>query len=134
MTDLEVLFRYRMAQAEETLSDARAMLAAELTPRSVVNRAYYAVFYAVLALLLHEDIDHRTSRHSGVIAAFDRAFVHTGRLDREHSRTLHRLFDARQEADYREFSSCSREDAAAAVSAAEKLLCGVRQIIAESTP
>jgi hypothetical protein len=32
VTDREVLFRYRMTQAEETLADARAMLAAGLTP------------------------------------------------------------------------------------------------------
>lgn len=102
MTDLQTLFQYRMNQADETLADARAMLASGLTPRSVVNRAYYAMFYAVLALFLREEVEHRTSKHSGVISTFDREFVHSGRLGKEYSRMLHRLFDARQEADYRE--------------------------------
>jgi uncharacterized protein (UPF0332 family) len=50
MTDHETLFNYRMQQAEETMSDARRMLSADVSPRSVVNRAYYAVFYMILAL------------------------------------------------------------------------------------
>ena len=131
MTDREVLLRYRMTQAEETLTDARAMLAAGLTPRSVVNRAYYALFYAVLALLLHERVEHRTSKHSGIIAAFDQEFVRSGKLGKEYSRTLHRLFDARQEADYRELAACSTEEAAQAVEDAERFLTRVRAIIGE---
>ena len=52
MTDRETLSRYRLEQAEETLADARMMLAGGASARSVVNRSYYAMFYGVLALLL----------------------------------------------------------------------------------
>ena len=51
MTDRENLFRYRLREAEDTLADAEQMLAGGVSPRSVVNRAYYAVFYFILALL-----------------------------------------------------------------------------------
>jgi len=39
MTDREVLYHYRMNQAEETLADAQKMLEEDLTPRSIVNRS-----------------------------------------------------------------------------------------------
>lgn len=70
------------------------------------------MLYGVLALLLHQNVDHATSKHSGIISIFDRAFVHTGKLDREYSRMLHRVFDSRQEADYRELVEITAEDAA----------------------
>ena len=50
MTDRETLFRYRLKEAEETLADAEQMLTGGFSPRSVVNRAYYAVFYFILAV------------------------------------------------------------------------------------
>jgi len=58
---------YRLNEAEETLADARIMLASGISARSVVNRAYYAMFYAILALFIAKGIHHKTSKHSGVI-------------------------------------------------------------------
>jgi uncharacterized protein (UPF0332 family) len=129
MTDRETLFGYRIAEAEETLADAKALLESGGTPRSVVNRAYYAMFYGVLALLIAEDVEHKTSKHSGIITIFDRAIVHTGRLDREYSRMLHRMFDARQECDYKEFVQVSPDDARAAVAHAEQFLSGLKGLL-----
>jgi uncharacterized protein (UPF0332 family) len=65
MTDREALFRYRLQEAEDTLADAEQMLAGGVSPRSVVNRAYYAVFYFILALFQKDGINSRTSKHSG---------------------------------------------------------------------
>jgi len=80
MTDKQALCAYRLAQAEETLLDARKMLQNNLSPRSIINRAYYAMFYAVLALFLKADINLKTSKHTGVISIFDKEFVHAGKL------------------------------------------------------
>ncbi len=52
MTDREALLAFRMNEAEETLADAERMLKGGLSHRSTSNRAYYAMFYAVLALFL----------------------------------------------------------------------------------
>lgn len=49
MRDKEVLFNYRLREAEETLEDAEKMLQGNITPRSIVNRIYYSMFYALLA-------------------------------------------------------------------------------------
>ncbi len=39
-------------QAEETLADAKKMLAQNISSRSVINRAYYSMFYVLLALYI----------------------------------------------------------------------------------
>ena len=132
MTDRETLFIYRMNEAEETLTDARKMLKGGISARSVVNRAYYAMFYGVIALLIHENIEHKTSKHSGIISIFDKSLVHTGRMGREYSRILHRIFDARQESDYKEFVRFTTEDAAEYLRMAEEFLRGVKALIAGS--
>ncbi len=45
------LVQYRLEQATTALEDARFLLEANRSPVSVVNRAYYSMFYAALALL-----------------------------------------------------------------------------------
>lgn len=131
MTDRETLARYRFEQAEETLADARIVLANGASARSVVNRSYYAMFYGVLALLLYGNVEHTTSRHSGIISIFDKAFVHTGKLRREYSRMLHRAFESRQEADYKEFVEITAHDAARSVQAAEEFMMGIKALISK---
>jgi uncharacterized protein (UPF0332 family) len=126
MTDRETLMAYRLREADETLDDAVKMLEAKTSPRSVVNRAYYSMFYGVLGLFNRFETEHRTSRHSTVIAIFDREFVRTGIIDPRYSRMLHRLFDARQIADYKDLIEPSEEDAVKAVEQAREFLITIR--------
>ena len=42
-------------------------------PRQHANRVYYGMFYAVLALLIYEP--YASSKHSGVLAYFNKHFV-----------------------------------------------------------
>lgn len=129
MTDKKVLFNYRLTQADETLSDAKTMLQSKLSPRSIINRAYYSMFYGILALFLKTDIDLKTSRHAGVISIFDKEFVHTKKIDERYSKILHRAFSARQEADYKEFVELSYGDAAEFVKLAEEFIKAIKKII-----
>ena len=72
MTDRDSLFLYRLKQAEETLLDAEKMLGGSFTPMSIINGAYYSMFYAVLALFIKTDVDIKTSKHTGIISIFDK--------------------------------------------------------------
>jgi len=124
---LEDLLCYRMEQAHETLREAE-ILRNESALRGVVNRAYYAMFYALLALLATKQLG--TSRHSGALALFDREFVKTGVFPRELSRSLHLAFDRRQRHDYGEMANVDRQvveetltDAKTFVTAIETYLC-----------
>jgi len=58
------LVRYRLEQADAALGDAKFLLEGNRSPQSIVNRAYYAMFYAALALL--QKIGKVPSKHAGV--------------------------------------------------------------------
>ncbi len=80
MTDAEkirALAGYRMEQAADALQAARTLIDAGL-PRDAVNRAYYAIFYGVLALLVTRRLG--ASKHSGALTLFSREFVKKGLL------------------------------------------------------
>ena len=130
MTDREQLFTYRLKQAEETLAEAEKMLAGDFSSRTIVNRAYYAVFYATLVLFLRFEIDCKTSKHAGVISIFDRDVVRSGKMEPRFSRMLHRLFELRQKADYKELVEIALEDAVNAVRHAGEFVAAVREVVA----
>lgn len=95
------LVRFRLDEAAETLEEAR-LLCDKGAYRGAVNRAYYAMFYALNAVIAAHGLS--ASKHSGAIALFDREFVRTGRFSSEHSRALHNAFQQRQTADYLEMA------------------------------
>ena len=129
MTDVETLFLYRLKQAEETLLDAKKMLESGLSPRSIINRAYYSMFYAILALFLKTGVDIKTSKHISVISIFDREFVKTGKVDKRYSKMLHDLFDVRLEGDYKEYVEITTDDAKEHVKLAEEFLKAIKDFI-----
>lgn len=127
MTDKEILFKYRITQAEETLLDAERMIQGGFSPRSITNRAYYSMFYAVLALFLKTDVNIKTSKHIGVISLFDREFVLTGKMDKYYSEVLHKMFNIRQKGDYKEFVEITSDDASEHVKLAEEFLKAIKE-------
>ncbi|NPV06809.1 MAG: HEPN domain-containing protein [Anaerolineae bacterium] len=121
------LIRYRLDMAWATLNDARVLLDQGGSFWSVVNRAYYAIFYAALALLI--TIGKAAAKHSGVIALFDQHFVKTGHFPREMSQWLHKAFDLRQIADYRELVSLTEEQVLEVMQWAEAFVQEVEQFL-----
>lgn len=117
--ELQALIRYRLEQADESLASARLLLDNHRLKDSV-NRAYYAMFYPTLALLASRG--KRPSKHTGVLSLFDSEFVKSGQFDKEYSVWLHRAFDLRQDSDYREMFSVSREGAQETVKQAESFV------------
>jgi uncharacterized protein (UPF0332 family) len=95
------LAQYRLQQAKETLKEAE-ILAGEQSWRGAINRAYYAMFYAVLALTVVKGFS--TSKHTGVLAFFDRDYIKPGILPKVLSKQLHLAFERRQAQDYGEFA------------------------------
>jgi uncharacterized protein (UPF0332 family) len=93
------LLKYRIQQSHETLEEAK-ILFEKRALRGAVNRAYYAMFYALLALLATRGLG--TSKHSGAISLFDKEFVKKGTFPKEMSKSLRIAFDRRQTWDYGE--------------------------------
>lgn len=131
MTDKQTLLAYRWKQAEETLNDAQKMLQSNLSPRSIINRAYYSMFYAVLALFLHHSINPKTSKHTVIIGIFDKEFIHTGKLEKYYSKILHKNFEQRQRSDYKELLELTQEHAKESVKIAREFLETIKSLIAE---
>lgn len=129
MTDKDVLKGYRLKQAEETLLEAQKMLEGGFTPRTIINRAYYSMFYAVLALFLDSGLNIKTSKHMGVIAAFDKEFVKPGKFDKRYSEMIHEAFDARQECDYKDFIEATADEATNGVQRAGDFINAIKTLI-----
>jgi uncharacterized protein (UPF0332 family) len=107
--DKHALISYRIEQARAALEEAGVLLSHGKTTFGAVNRAYYAMFYAVLAVLQY--IDKVPRKHSGAIALFDLEFVKKGIFSKQISRNLHNAFESRQTSDYLAATSISREEA-----------------------
>jgi hypothetical protein len=118
--------RYWWEKSLESLEAARRDLRAE-SLSFAINRAYYAVFYAVSALLLEEG--HRFQKHSGVRAAFNQHFIKTQRLDRKGGDLYSRLFRDRQEGDYIEFTKFDAQYVADQIKGREEFLAQIRPLI-----
>ena len=89
--------KYRIESAQKTF-DAAKVLAENGFWNSAVNRLYYALFYAVNALLILNKI--QTKSHSATKSQFSLFFVKTGKFDKKYGRLLSELFDWRQKGDY----------------------------------
>jgi uncharacterized protein (UPF0332 family) len=128
---IRALVRYRLEQAAEAIAAAELSLANGLE-RSAVNRAYYAMFYAVLALLASRQTE--TSRHSGAIAQFDQVYVKPALFSREFSRWLHEAFLRRQSVDYGAEMTLSRDELDTLLAHAREFVAGVRQYLDAHPP
>jgi uncharacterized protein len=105
--ELRDLAIYRMEKAKRTLSDAKLYFG-QATLESIVNRIYYAVFYAVNSLLICKGFS--SSKHSGVRSIFNREFVATGAIDPKVGRFFAEMFDKRQKGDYADYTSFEKSD------------------------
>jgi len=74
---------YRIESAHKTI-DAAKVLAENGFWNSAVNRLYYAVYYAVNALLVFNEI--QTKSHSATKSQFSLYFVKTGKFDKKYGR------------------------------------------------
>lgn len=124
------LITYRLERARETLQDAHLLFDQGGSPGSIINRAYYAMFYSVLALLI--TIGKGPSKHSGAISLFDQYFVKSGQLSKSMSKALHKAFDLRQIGDYRELLELDQEQAGEVLHSADRFVEAVEALLSIS--
>lgn len=98
--EIKALVEYRLQEAKESREEAEILLEKGKT-RGALNRVYYSMFYAVLALLASKQLS--ASKHSGVISIFHREFVKTGLISTDVAKFLDIAFDLRNKSDYRDF-------------------------------
>lgn len=123
--EIRSLITYRIEQAQTALEDAEFLLQGKRSPQSIINRAYYAMFYAALALL--QKAGKVPSKHTGVISLFDTEFVLKNIFPRELSKSFHKAFELRQVIDYKTVKPVSEEKILETVNNAKQFVDNVRK-------
>ena len=116
---LKELAKYRMERAKEMLEAAGGNLNIRQYKTSI-NRSYYAVFHAMRALNILKGFD--SSKHSGVIAFFNREYLKTKILDKALSVIIKNSSFLREKSDYDDFFIASKKEAETQVSEARIFL------------
>lgn len=88
---------YRLERAEESLQAARLLRENTMLIPSM-NRIYYAMFYAVQALLARDDIAF--SKHGQIKGYFNREYIKTRIFPVEAGKLYNMVFEYRQKFDY----------------------------------
>jgi uncharacterized protein (UPF0332 family) len=91
------------------------------------SRAYYALFHAVQAALLTKGIT--TSKHTALMAEFNRHFIYPGIVPDVAHETIRRLFKDRQTGDYRYGVSLREEQSALDITEAEQVISRIAQYL-----
>ena len=89
--------QYRFRRAQESFEEALIMIQNRKW-NTAVSRLYYSCYYAVIALLLKNNIETRS--HNGVRTKFGDTFIKTGKIDVKFGKLFSRLADFRQKGDY----------------------------------
>jgi uncharacterized protein (UPF0332 family) len=91
------------------------------------SRTYYAMFYAVEALLLSRE--RSFSKHSAIISAFGKEFVKTGTFDIRFHRYILNAFDLRNAGDYGSIHAVSEGKVRQTIAEARELLAAITQYL-----
>jgi uncharacterized protein (UPF0332 family) len=101
------LVGFRIKKAKDTLRDTAILIENQLWSVAI-NRLYYACYYAVIALLLKNNIAAQT--HGGVRQMFGLHFIKTGVIDNDLGKFYTDIFDKRQTGDYSDFVEIQKDD------------------------
>ena len=122
----KALSEYRLERAEECLKSAEELKSIE-DYTTVANRAYYAMFHAMRAVMALDGEDRK--KHSGVVAYFQENYIKSGIFDKEFSYAIKNAFTVRQESDYEDFYVVSKSDAVEQLDNAIKFVAAVDKYI-----
>lgn len=113
---------YRLEKSKKCLASAKLLIQSE-DYCSAVNRSYYSIFHCIRSLLALEGVDF--SKHSGVMAYFQKNYVKSGIFEKDYSKILTEAFEIRSESDYDDYYVLSKEEAEEQVKNAQFFLDGI---------
>ena len=122
--------KYRIERSREDL-DAAHLLYKAGNYRVANNRAYYAIFHAMRAVLVFDGFD--SSKHSGVIAEFRRRYIKTGIFSVEMSKMIGSAFTVRNASDYDDMFLASKSDTEEQINNAEYVYKEIKSYIDNMT-
>ena len=117
--DLISLSKARLLHAEDCLKEAKILMNAN-EYKGTVNRAYYAAFHSLRAVLILDGYDSK--KHSGIISKFRELYLKTELFDKGISDAISSLFRVRSASDYDDFYIVSKQDAVTQLEHTEKII------------
>lgn len=117
---------YRLDKAEKCLASAK-VLTQSGDYCGAANRSYYSIFHSIRSLLALEGVDF--SKHSGVMAYFQKNYVKSGIFGKEYSKILTEAFEVRSESDYDDYYMISKEEVEEQIQNAQFFLNGIVKYI-----
>ena len=126
---IENFAKYRLEKAKETLETAQEILKIGKDYISANNRAYYAIFYAIRAVLALEQKDFK--RHKDVIAYFNKEYVNKDIFSKKIGRKIAQAQKTREDSDYDDEYEPSYEQTSMQVETAKELINLVEKYINE---
>jgi uncharacterized protein (UPF0332 family) len=122
------LSKYRLEKAKECLCVAKENFANKHFSDST-NRAYYAVFHSIRAILILDNLDYK--RHSAVIAKFRELYIKTEIFPHEMSYIIGQAFQIRNSSDYDDLYIVTSDQAEKQIEDAEWVVSRVTQYLAK---
>lgn len=125
--DIENFSRYRLNKAKETLETAEMIFKDGKDFTSANNRAYYAIFYAIRAVLAIKEIDFK--RHKDVLAYFNKEYVNKEIFPKMIGRKIAQARRIREDSDYDDDYEPSFEKTEQQIKTAQELIMLVEKYI-----
>lgn len=123
---IEGFSKYRLNKAKETLETARMIFNEGKDFTSANNRAYYAIFYAIRAVLAIEEVDFK--RHKDVLAYFNKEYVNKEKFPKKIGRKISQAQRIREDSDYDDYEP-SFEKTEQQINTAQELIDLVEEYI-----
>lgn len=127
--EIEVLSKYRLNQAKENLEEAEALFNINKF-KGANNRAYYAIFHAIKAILALEQTDFK--KHSSVIAFFNKEYISKKIFSRELGKRVNEARFFREKSDYVDFYIVTKDECQTQIESAKLILENVEKYIKEN--
>ena len=127
---VESFSRYRLEKAKDALNTAEFILKELKDYTGANNRAYYAIFYAIRAVLALENKDFK--RHKDVIAYFNKEYVNTEIFPRKIGKKIAQAQRIREDSDYDDEYEPSYEKTQSQIDTAKELIKLVEDYLKEN--
>ncbi len=117
--EIKALSNYRLEQAKENLEEATAL--ADINKyKGASNRAYYAIFHAIKAILALEEVDFK--KHSSVIAYFNKNYISTNIFSKDLGKRVSNARYFREKSDYVDFYIITKEECEEQIETAKEMI------------
>lgn len=128
--EIVTLSKYRLDQAKENVEEAEILFNINKF-KGASNRAYYAVFHAIKAILALEQTDFK--KHSSVIAYFNKEYISTNIFPRELGKNVSETRFYREKSDYVDFYIVTKEECKKQIETAKQMIDYAEKFIKEKT-